>query len=373
VARFYNGATPAASSAAQIRAGRAALPAADAQAPARAPALQANQTSQLCSAKCWFLSPDRITMTLTGIQPNLSSGNSGPVIAVNCPVTYDKTKPGLTQLVDCPFTAPVGTYTGLGLFVSSTMQVLINDASAGFYSTSTGIVTSPPAGGAQPLSVTIGGTNANELQEPNVFPTPVQVSAATPVTFSVIVNGLQSFKVAVTGGTVTLGWPGTSYTDPGRPDWAVAAGPLASVAFYSNQAIGTAGSFCAGGCKSATGIQSVSVYYANPTTPEMVAIPVNGLPSGCGPFGLSWLVDRKSYLGLDSGGNVSWAIPTDAFYSAYAVEMQMAQVSTIGASTTLYCKNITTDPAPPGGSFTSGAPGIASPSNVVGTYILLAR
>jgi hypothetical protein len=371
VARFYNGATPAAGGAAQSRARLSAPSALTAHVPP--PAGQATQSQGNCTSRCWFLSPDKITMTLTGIQPNYGAGTAGPLITVDCPVTYDKTKPGMTQLVDCPFTAPVGTYTGLTLFVSSTMQVLINDAVGGFYSTSTGIVTSPPAGGAQPFTVTIGGTIATELQEPNVLQAPLVVSANTPVTFSVVVNGLQSFKVAVSGGAVTLGWPGTAYTDPGRPDWAVSVGSLASVAFYSNQSIGTTGSFCAGGCVSPIGIQSVNVYYATPTTPEMVAIPVNGLPPGCGPFGLSWVVNSKSYLGLDGGGNLGWAIPTDQTYSAYAVEMRMAQVSTIGASTTLYCKNIATDPAPQGGSFASGAPGIVSPSNVVGTYILLAH
>jgi hypothetical protein len=335
---------------------------------------QSTDTTQNCSAQCWFLSPDQITMTLTGIQPMGSGGGGGPVITVNCSITYDKSKPGLTQLTNCPFTIPTGTYSGMTLYVSSTMHVTIDDAVAGFYSTSSGIVTSPPAGGAQPFSFTIGATNANELQEPMTLPAPLVVADSTPVNFSVIVNGLQSFKVAVTGGTVTLGWPGTSYTDPGRPDWAVASGTLASVAFYASQSLGTAGSFCAGGCVGEpNGIQSVSVYYASPTVPEMVSIPVNGAPKGCGPFGLSWLVDPRSYLGQDAAGNIAWAIPLDASYLTYGVEMQMTQVTTIGGSTTLYCKNITANPAPAGGSFASGAPGIASAANLVGTFILLAH
>src|ERR1019366_7073355 len=101
------------------------------------------------------------------------------------------------------------------------------------------------------------------------------------------------------------------YTDTGRPDWAVAVGSLAAVAFYSNQGIGTTGSFCAGGCTSPTGVQSVTAYFGNSNTPEMVAIPVNGPPNGCGPFGGSWVVDKRSYLGLDGAGNISWAIPTN--------------------------------------------------------------
>ncbi len=370
-ARFYNGATSAASTVAARTMNQASI---NAAATASLP-IAAQAVPQLCTtgAQCWFLTPDRVTMTLTTIQPVLSSGDPTETIAVDCLVTYDNTKPGLTQLADCPFSLPPGTYSGFTLFVSPTMQVTVNDAAAGFYSTSTGIVRAAPAGGAQPLSVTIGTTNGNELQEPNVLPSAVQVSDSTPITFSVVVNGIQSLKVATTASGVVLGWPGTSYTDTGRPDWAVAVGSLASVAFYSNQGIGTAGSFCAGGCVSPTGVQSVTVYFANSNTPEMVAIPINGLPKGCGPFGLSWIVDKRSYLGLDGAGNVSWAIPTDATYSAWAVEMQMPQVTALGASTTLYCKNITSDPAPSGGSFSSGAPGIATAAYSIGTFVLLAH
>ncbi len=375
VARFYNGPTPAGTGSAQIIAQRGARPPyADNRAFGTSAQMTPTTPGICTAAKCWFLSPDRITMTLTSIQAGSGQGGAPETtITVNCPVTYDKSAPGLTQLVDCPFSLPLGTYSTVNLYVSSTVEVLINDAVSGFYSTPAGIVTSPPAGGAQPFSFTIGGTNTNEMQEPNTLPTPLQVAAGTPVTLSVIVNGLQSLKVAVTTGGVVLGWPGTSFTDPGRPDWAVATGSVASVAFYSNQLVGTTGSYCVGGCPAPVGIQSVNVYYGGPTTPEMVGIPINGLPKGCGPFGLSWMVDARSYLGLDGAGNISWAIPTDGTYSSYAVEMQMAQVSTIGASTTLYCKNITTDPAPQGGSFASGAPGIASGGVAVGTFILLAH
>jgi len=91
----------------------------------------------------WYLSPDKMILTVTSIQ--LQGGPMDPV-AVNCSLTYDRSQPGLTRLADCPFAATAGTYSGLNLEISPTYQVLINDSVNGFYSTSSGIVTSSPAG-----------------------------------------------------------------------------------------------------------------------------------------------------------------------------------------------------------------------------------
>src|SRR5262249_19137413 len=89
----------------------------------------------------WYLSPDKMILTVTSIQ--LLGGSAGSV-AVNCPFTYDRSQPGLTKLSDCPFAVAAGMYTGLNVEISPTYQVLLDDAADGFYSTSSGIVTSPP-------------------------------------------------------------------------------------------------------------------------------------------------------------------------------------------------------------------------------------
>src|SRR5262249_17821591 len=48
----------------------------------------------------WYLSPDKMILTVTSIQ--LQGGPMAPV-AVNCSLTYDRSQPGLTKLADCPF------------------------------------------------------------------------------------------------------------------------------------------------------------------------------------------------------------------------------------------------------------------------------
>jgi hypothetical protein len=336
----------------------------------------------------WALSPDKVTLTLTHIR--LFKGDGGfemNDVAVNCPVTYDRARPGLTQIGDCPFQVPTGTYNSIDLHFSQTMQVLINDAVNGFYSTSSGIVTAPPAAGASVLPVSLLQTSpefAGEFGYAVQLPRPLQILDTTLVnTVSVVIDGLQFFKANVQGGAVSLGWPGTGYTDPTKPGIVAAVGSVAGVEFYASAALGTAGSFCLAQSTNPVNacsliparVLSVSVYYASSTTPLIVSpTPGNG-NSACQPFAAvgSFLIDPRSYLGLDANGNLGWANALDTTYTAYSAELRMARVTTLNGTTTLYCQNISGNPAPPGGSFASGAPNIASPANSMGTYILLAH
>src|SRR5262249_22363468 len=171
----------------------------------------------------WYLSPDQMILTVTSIE--LLGGSTGAV-AVNCPFTYDRSQPGLTKLSDCPIAVAAGTYSGLNVEISPTYQVLIDDPDDGFYSTSTGILTSPPARGAQYLTVT-----TTSLGISSTFPAPIDAGPGASPTLSVVVNGLQFFRVQVSGGVVSLGWPDVGDTDPRRPDMTVSVSPLASVAF----------------------------------------------------------------------------------------------------------------------------------------------
>ena len=97
---------------------------------------------------------------------------------------------------------------------------------------------------------------------------------------------------------------------------------------------------------------------------------LNGTPSGC-PIGVSGAFNGKGYLGLDATGTLGWALPTNSSFSSYSTEFNMAQVTTLGGSTTLNCQQISTDPAPAGGSFASGAPVISSPGYSAG-FVLVA-
>jgi hypothetical protein len=350
-AKFFSGATPAA-------AGITAGPVTDAAA-----VVPQNGT--------WKLSPDKVTMTLTGISMRTADGPGSNGAAGECTVTYEKSKPGLTQLADCAFTTEPGEFSGLNLEFNGTVQILVNDATHGFYSTPTGIVTTAPAGGAQPWTFPIPGAGGGSFQpSPIVFPKPLVVTDSGTLTLSIVLGALQFFDVTVANGAVTI--PSGS---PNVPGMIAAVGAVAKTEFYSRQGIGTADSYCAYFCAgtSPTGITSVALYYADATTPVIGAMGNNGIGSNCPTGGFSTIGAVKSYMGLDASGNVSWAMGTDLSYTAYAAELQMARVSTIGGTTTLYCKGISADPAPAGGSFASGAPGIAQAANVVGLFTLVGK
>ena len=353
-ARFFSGATPATFGSANLMAPVTGV---------TASAVPVNEF--------WLLSPDVVDMNLTGIS---LTGGPGNQTAVSCPVTFNKALPGLTQLSDCAFSVSQGTYTGVLLTFSDVYSVTITDAVNGFYSTATGIQTTPPAGGAKALLVTLD--NPGSVYVP--LGAPIVVTDTATVAASIVINGLQFFHVNVNGSTVALGWPGTSYTDPFRPDIVATVGSVAKVAFYASSTLNTAGSYCAGGgfggtCNPPHGVTSVSVYYSTPTTPAIVSIQLNGTPESCGPIGASYVNDPRSYLGRDASGNLGWAVPQTNTWAAYSLVMRMAETTTIGASTTLYCKTQSTDPAPTGGSFSSGAPNIAIAGNSLGAFILLGK
>src|SRR4051812_23489256 len=108
-ANFVNGATPVA---------RMSLP---------HPARKHARPSQV-----WQVTPDTLKLTLTKIQ-FLDATNSGPSATLsNCTATFDKSKAGLAALSNCDFSVAAGTYYGMIIYVNSTVEATINDAS-GFY------------------------------------------------------------------------------------------------------------------------------------------------------------------------------------------------------------------------------------------------
>jgi hypothetical protein len=350
-AKLYNGATPAGVS------------------------LVAPQRQGVAADGKWLVSPNRLTMKLTTI--GLMGNDGGPRETVDCSVTYDQSQPGLTELGDCPFSIPPGTYTSLNLSFSTTISILVDDPTTGLFSTASGLEKSPPPGGAQEYSYMISGFMGGEAGlSPLQLPAPLTVADGDSVQLSVVINALQSLHFTVSGGTVSPGWTGTSYPDPGRPDIVATAGSLAKIKLYASSALNTAASYCAGGCTNLPpmGITSVTTYYTSPTTIAMAGMQLNGPPASClTPGSGSFVNDPRSYTGLDSNGVAGWAGATDANWTTYSVLYAMPQVATIGESATLYCSPTSGDPAPPGGSFASGAPAIQTAGNSLGAYVLVAQ
>ena len=360
-ARFLNGATPVSSSS--------------------SPSVSTKASGHLNAEATptdgnWILSPDKIKLTLTNVTLNTrsvdllngtsSSSSSG---ALSCEVTYDIAHVGLAQLVDCPFTISPGTYTQIFVSFDATYQVLVNDSTHGFYTTATALTQGPaPEEGADYLAITTNSSGTT-FGNTSYLAEPLTVADGDTLTLSVVINGLQFLHVNVDSGTVSIGWPGTSYADdPFRPDMTASVTAPATMGFYVAPEIGTALSYNVT-LADVVNTSSVSVFYSSASTPTFLLIG-SGTPSSCGPVGVSGVIngapttdtpDSGGYLGLDAKGVLGWAVPTDNAWTTYAAEFSMIPVSALNDTTTLNCKNISTDPAPSGGTFASGAPDTSSP------------
>ena len=321
----------------------------------------------------WDLSPNKMKLKLVRVSLSDSANGAGSGTSADltdCTIEYDRDKAGLATLVECPFTLTnAGTYHGFNVSFDSSYDVLIDDAANGFFSdpaAASKISTTMPSGGAQFVTVkTMGGTTFGAS---GALPEPITIADGDQVTLSIVVNGLQFMRVAVNGGTVSLGYFGNG--DPFRPDMTASFGDVARVNFYVQTAINTALSRYAGGDTSSPpppqGITHINAFYSNATTASALFVGLNGEPMSCGPLGSAGAIGAAAengyggYLGRDSAGTLGWALPKDSTWTAYSAEFAMAEATNLGATTTLYCKKLTSDPSPTGGTFASGAPMITS-------------
>jgi len=321
----------------------------------------------------WLASPKHLEMKLItiGLSPN------GGLITVDCPVVYDSMQPGGVQLGECPFTLPPGTYDTLDVGFSTDVKVIIDDAAAGLFTTSTGVQITEPVGGAQEVTYKIGGMTGETRLSPIKLPQALTVAEGDSVLVSVVIDALQSMRVTVNGTAVTLGHTGSPYpNDPGRPDMVATAGQVAKIKTYVSASLGTAGSYCAGMCTTppTQGITAVSVFYTSTSSVGMVNLRLNGTPQTCAMNLYPAFVNiAESYVGLDTNKVAGWAVFGQQDFKTYSAVFAMPQVTDITDTTDLYCQNTTTDPAPSGGSFASGAPAIQTAGNSLGTYTLVAQ
>jgi hypothetical protein len=328
----------------------------------------------------WTVSPNKMRLTLTEVQLTTSAtgiGGGARAQLTDCVIETDLAQPGLAALVDCPFTVEPGTYAGFGLSFNGTYEVLIDDPTNGLFTdpaAGTKLRTdTAPANGAQFVTVTSGDVfGAN-----GALPAPVTINGGDAVSLSIVISSLQFMKVTVASGTASFGWFGDG--NPFRPGMTASFGDVAKLGYYVRQEIGTALSRNISAGSPVNGVTSVGVFYATTTAPTFIGMDLNGEPSGCAPIGVAFVANGPptgsglgGYAGLDSSGVLGWAVPTDNTWATYSAEFAMAEKTTIGEATTLKCRKITADPAPPGGNYASGAPVITTADYEAG-FVLAAR
>ena len=311
----------------------------------------------------WALSPDQGHVTLVNLAFQGADGNVQSADLTSCVASYVRDSPSLAQLLDCPFQVAAGTYIGLGVGMLTTFEVQIDDAVNGFYTdpaSPSGLVTTPPAGTPGFASFTVPGPGGigTVLSAQTFFTTPVTIDAGADVTVDIVEDMIHTVFANVSGGVpsfdVSLPFPAVqlvpSLTGAGK------------VEFYSPT--GTAlNALMPGPTDDESG--SVRVFYASPGEASYVFAPVVG-PSQ------AWSVSPSTspvnpgngfraggYLGLDSGGTLCWAVPTDYTYASYVKLCEMPVVATVGQTTTLSCQQMTSVPAPlSGNTYASGCPPI---------------
>jgi len=319
----------------------------------------------------WAVTPDRAILHLQTVTFTGAAGSK--TVDIGCAAVVEKANYSLQKLTDCNFVTDTGTYTSMSLDFAADEELLINDSVSGFYTTPAGVTLTPPAGGAQEFTFMVpSAVNGVWHVTFDLSPT-LQLTQTGGTILSFVINGLHFLQVQVNNGQASL--TGTASTQrPGIVAF-LNATPVGAE-YYVQQQIGTAGAYCVSQCSSAipAGVKSFSLYYTNGSIPLMAALDYNGVASNCTNLGPSLIDNRaRSYIGLDATGNVSWAMPSSTAWTSYVAEMSVQRLTTLGQTTTLYCKNRSTDPAPAGGSYASGAPAINSPANSLGTFVLVAK
>ena len=77
----------------------------------------------------WAISPNqaRITITRIGFIKADGGGDADDSVEGRCVVTYNRSAPTLTKLLDCPFNIHCGSYVGIEIGIKNSFDVLIDD------------------------------------------------------------------------------------------------------------------------------------------------------------------------------------------------------------------------------------------------------
>jgi hypothetical protein len=327
----------------------------------------------------WIISPDQgrarvLNLTFNTADPSVFHVSD----LTDCVFTYDRGDEALTNIFSCPFEMPPpGEYTSLGLMVSKDFELLVDDPLHGIYSDPAAaslFATTPPAGGADfvPFSVAFDPSFSFYMS------TPLVIEADSTLDLSIVTDMTHTTFVNVAGGVPSF------RTDfiPVPMNLQVTPGQVAKAAFYTES--GTAENFFMGTNYGTSGEPLfVRLFYATATDPAYLFS--SGQANGqdmCGtqaynidPAGSPVFPDggvAGGFLGLDSAGDLCWAVREAPDYSSYHGVVSMPEVANVGGQTVFSCDLTTTAPAPTsGGNYSSGCPTVTA--DVQGTVTLVAQ
>lgn len=315
----------------------------------------------------WSISPASIRLTVDYITFHGADANVNPSTTFsNCSITFDRTTPSHTSLLDCPFDMPSGSYYGLSLGLGSAYQIAISDSANGFYTDPTapgGLTTTPPVGGASPVTVVANfGNGFNQT-----FTHPFVVSSASPPSISIALDALQNTSVEVTAGVASF--RGASTGNFYSPVYVYPTIDSPGSIDYLDQSR-TAGDL---DTTSAANTFSLRIYFAPGSNgqPVFAMIPdtsqtVGSCFANVGTFAafdtdpsvqppLAGGARVGGWLARDPAGTICWVLPADPAYSSYAAYMTLTVTGTSGVFS---CEATSTPTAPTGNTYEAGCPPI---------------
>jgi hypothetical protein len=309
------------------------------------------------------ITPEKMTVTIAAVAfSNTDDEIHGNKVELDgCSATYDQTKASLTSLADCSLSAPAGTWSRLTVFYGNTYQALFDDA-VGFYSdpaSPTGLVSSPPAGGAGFIGVTDQNAGGDAVGQLTLYlPSSVTIDADHPPQAYIVFNPIHWMVTTVSSGTAST--PAMA----GNPPIIASVSSFGKAAYYTT--VGTIGAYLMQGDS-----YGLVLLYLDASTPYLVTevdgtslARVDAYANAAVAFSgdtLEW--GRFGRLGRDADGVLAWC---PAYYDSsgtspavlgYRGVAAMAEVDAVGDVTTLTYRKTSSPPAPASGvNYSSGHP-----------------
>lgn len=337
----------------------------------------------------WVVTPDQVKVAFTAITFDGPSGGETVTVG-NCEVTFDFATASLSQALTCSIEVPAGTHDKIGFIAEGTTQVLIDDATNGIYTdpnSATLLSTTVPAGGAQFVPLT------NSLADPDgtfggsfFLANSVEFSEGDNININIIGDLTHALFVEVNNGTATFDVGLWAVQQAGIRVF-VSLNDLGKINYYSASATGLTYRKEAIFAANESSVD-IRIYYVADNQPTFLFLESGNVGNeSCGggsvPSQASAADASTSpadasggraggYLGLDSNGVLGWARPQTLAWDVYVAIFAMDEAQSLGDTSTMQCQDTSTDPAPAGGSFSSGAPNITSPNAAV-TLTLVAN
>ncbi|HUS67011.1 MAG TPA: hypothetical protein VMZ28_20880 [Kofleriaceae bacterium] len=327
----------------------------------------------------WAVSPDSGQATLTSIA--LTGAEPGVVAfaeLTDCTFTYDRDDEALDEMLSCPFEVPPGTYINVGVSMSTTFQVLIDDATNGIFTdpaSETLLSGTEPDGGAALVPFTVPGPGGvgDELNSSTFLAEPLVLEEGDSLTIRVVTDMTQTVEVDVSGADIEF----RQDFKPVPVFMFATSNDVARTAYYTSA--GTAESVLEGDFPPNT----MRFFYESEDTPSFVwaGAATAGCQMGDTPSN-AWAVSHEEapadddgnraggYLGLDGGGDLCWVLPHDGTWEAGEVVFRMPEVTTLGETSAMVCERTTDIPAPAeGDTYASGCPDVGETGSATLTLV----